>query len=237
MKFLNRFPRLQQLATVLSLIGLLFVPGDRIFFGAEVASAQSTNPCQVPGSGGPGPTYAGVNCAYMQNGIPSYVKTYRLAVYNQAWASQSGDLVYIQGSATKTVRVLKVIVSGQATAAVFAGITVQRHSATDTSGTCTAQTGTALGSLDTNNTTPTAGINLCTAAATPGASAGTIDACRLDVGAVGTPTTPDVCVFTYGVNDDQMLTLRGTGDWIGVNTGSFGAGGVVDVVVELAEEP
>ena len=220
------FNRLSRYALVLALIGLLL-------WLMPDASAQTSNPCQNQTGG----TYATVGCSYQQNGIPSFVKTYRLAVYNQAWASQSGDLVYIQGSATKTVRILKIVVSGQATAAAFAGITVQRHSATDTSGTCTAQTGTAIGSLDTNNTTPTATVNLCTAAATPGASAGTIDACRLDVGAVGTPTAPDVCAFTYGVNDDQMLTLRGTGDYIGINTGSFGAGGVVDVVVEYAEEP
>ena len=220
----------------LIILGLFFAPGDRLLDTTDSASAQVSN--VGTSSGQPaGSTYANNTASYTQNGIPSFVKTYRLAVYNQSWASQSGNLVQIQGSSTKTIRITKVLVDGQATGAAFAQAAVTRASAAESSGTCTSQTGTSLGSLDTNNTTPTATVTLCTAAATAGTTAGTIDTCRLFVGVVGTPSVPDICAFTYGINDDQMLTLRGTGDYIGISTGSFGAGGVVDVVVEWLEEP
>lgn len=212
-----------------------------LFFAvAGAAFAQSTNPCgqQTAGAAVPaGPTYAGVGCSFTQNGIPSYAKTYRVSTYAQPWASQSGDLIQIQGSASKTIRVTKIIVSGQATAGAFAGITLQRHSTADSGGTCTAQTGTSVGLVDSANTAPAATVSLCTAAATAGTSAGTVEVCRLFVGPVGTAATPDVCVFSYGVNDDQMLTLRGATDFIGLNTASFGSGGVVDVTFEWVEEP
>lgn len=183
----------------------------------------------------PGPP--GQQSVWVQGGTASNVRTYRFAEDAGTWAT-SGEFLQIQGSATKTVRINKIIVTGFATAAVGTPILVKRESAAISGGTCAAQAAN-FGVMDTANTvgSATAAISLCSAAPTAGTAVSTIETCRLLV-QIAASGLPDVCVFSFGTNNGQPLRLTGTSDFVGVsNTTSFGTGGVVDVTVEWVEEP
>ena len=197
---------------------------------ATSALAQSEFPTQQPGP-------PGQQSVWVQGGIASNVKTYRLSAAASTWAT-SGEFFQMAGSATKTVRIQKITVGGAATAAVGTPIIVKRESSAISGGTCSAQTSN-IALLDTANSASTVGttMNLCTAAPTAGTAVNVIDNCRLNVQTVASGQ-PDICVFSFGTNNDQPLRLTGTSDFIGIqNTVSFGTAGVLDITVEWTEEP
>ncbi len=191
-----------------------------------VAPAQSSNPnC----------TLAGCVQNYTQNGIQSFVKTYSFSKLGVS-PSAFQDILVLQGSATKTIRVTKIVVTGgTATAAGFLNPLIIRESALGAGGTSSTQTAAAR---DTTNSAATGTLTLYTATPAAGTVVSTMDSCRLFFAISTSPATPDVCAFTYGINNDQMPTLRGTGDFIAVNFGGVTqAGAVADLFIEWTEEP
>jgi len=196
------------------------------------AKAQSS---QVPGAGC---TYAGCQMTWGQNGIQSFVKTYKFIQGAGVVASSPQDIFTIAGSASKTIRVTKIIVTGQSnnTANGSNLIYLLRRSAADAGGTASTPNASPL---DVNNTAASATVAFYTAnPTTPGAIAGTLDVCRLFVQA-GTAQAPQACRFEYGVNNDQVAVLRGSSDVLALNLAgtSLPAGGVLDIDVEWTEEP
>lgn len=173
---------------------------------------------------------------WVQGGIGSNVRTYRLSAAASTWAT-SGEFFQMSGSATKTIRIQKVLIGGAATAAVGTPVIIKRESSAISGGTCAAQAAN-ISTMDTGNAAATVGaISLCTAAPTVGTAVNVIDNCRLNVQTVASGQ-PDICAFSFGTNNDQPLRLTGTGDFMGIqNTTSFGTAGVLDITVEWTEEP
>lgn len=197
------------------------------FFGLSAAAfAQSSNPnC----------TLAGCTSSYSQNGIQSFVKTYKYSSLGNTPAATPTDIFTITGSASKTIRVTKIVVGGLATTAGQLNPLIIRRSTANSGGTSTAPTPLAR---DTLNSAATATLALYTAnPASLGTTVGTLDSCRLFL-QTATGGAPDVCAFTYGVNDDQLVTLRGTTDSLSINFAGAAvpAGGIVDFDVEWTEE-
>ncbi len=201
--------------------------------GLLLATSALAQNVQFPATQ-PGPP--GQQSVWVQGGIGSNVKTYRLAVAANTWATL-GEFVQIGGSATKTVRIQRITVGGAATAAVGTPIIVKRETSAISGGTCASQAANIAPVDNTNATAATATVNLCTAAPTAGTATFTMDSCRLLVAAVAAGT-PDICNFSYGTNNDQPLTFtKSATDFVGLtNTVSFGSGGVLDLMVEWTEE-
>lgn len=183
-------------------------------------------------------TVPAVNQTWLQAGIESRLKTYKYSSLTNTPAATTTDGLTITGSATKTIRVAKIIVGGLATGAGQMTVQVNRNvGGVDTGGTGTSQAA-AIASRDTNNSAATALITLYTANPTIAAGALVLDSCRLffQTAAGG---APDVCAFTYGINDDQMTVLRGVTDQLAINFNSSAvpSGGKVDYDIEWVEEP
>lgn len=209
---------------------------------AGLAAAQVSNPSQSANSGGC--VLAGCNLSYSQNGVQSFVRTYKYSSLGNVPAATQTDLFTIAGSASKTIRVTKIVIGGANSAGqVYRGVQIIRRSAVDSGGT---PSNPAALARDTQNAAATATLTLFTAAPSGlGTTVGTLDSCRLIfVQTATTFSTPDVCAFTYGVNDDQLTVLRGATDVLAINFLGATAGvtatattDFIDIDVEWTEEP
>ena len=193
---------------------------------AGVAFAQSSN---TSGLISPPP-----GAVWTQAGIESQLKTYKYSSLGNTPAATPTDIFTITGSASKTIRITKIVVSGLATTAGQLNPLLVRRSAANTGGTSTAPTPLKR---DTNDAAASATLALYTANPTVGTAVGTLDSCRLFL-ALAT-ATPYACRFEFGVNNDKMLILRGTSDILAINFAGAAvpAGGIVDIDVEWVEEP
>ena len=231
---MNILKRYARSALTVSAVAILLAGGAMV---RESWTQSSTITCTAAGCN----TLGGQSLTFIQAGIQSFVKTYKYSAIGVVPAATATDLLTITGSASKTVRVMKIAVSGQNTAgASQRGVQIIRRSTADTTGTSTAPVPV---SRDTTNTAATATLALYTV--NPGAlgtAVGTLDTCRLLLNAVA--TVPDICTFTYGVNNDQATVLRGTLDILAINFLGTGNGVVaaaatdfIDLDVEFTEEP
>jgi hypothetical protein len=209
----------KSLAAVGFLAALFAAPGD----------AQVSNPN--------GCTLSGCTAAYSVNGIQSFVKTYKYTSLGNTPAATPSDIFAISGSATRTIRITKIVVGGFATttAGDLNPIIVHRKTL-DTGGASTNPVGVARDVA--NDGVPTAVLTLYTANPTTGTLVGNEDSCRLflQVPATG---APDVCAFTYGVNNDQLPVLYGVNDNVAINFAGAtlpSGGSGIDIDVEWTEE-
>src|SRR5260221_11992941 len=136
------------------------------------------------------------------------------------------DLVTIIGSATKLVKLMRVIFSGTiVTAAINGSVSLVKRSTADTAGTSTAPT---IIPLDSNNAAATAVLAAYTANPTLGNTVGTIWQAKYlyQIAASGNPTVLMIDFSQLG----QAGTLRGVAQQLGLNLNavalaSAGAGG------------
>lgn len=190
------------------------------------ALAQTSNPSNC--------TLSGCQQSWTQNGIQSFVRTYKYSSLGNTPAATPTDLFTIAGAAGKTIRVTKIVLGGVAGTAGQLNPLIIRRSAADTGGT---STNPAALPRDTNNAAATATLTLYTVNPTGlGTTVGTLDSCRLYLNT--NVLQPDVCAFTYGVNDDQLLVLRSATDVLAINFAgaTVPATGAVDIDVEWTEE-
>lgn len=126
-------------------------------------------------------------------------------------AATATDVVTLTGSATKTVRVHRVVVNGIATAATAVQVGLVKRSTANTGGTSAGLTEVPL-----NSQGPAAsatGLSY-TANPTPGTSVGTVALRRVLFGT--SATEAPATVFDFG---DWPVELRGTGEVLAVNLG------------------
>jgi hypothetical protein len=123
------------------------------------------------------------------------------------------DMIVMQGSSTKTVKILKITLYSTQTTAGNNAFFLIRRSAANTGGTPTTTTARAL---DTNNAAATAVFTNYTVNPTAlGASAGTLDVPYISTLVPGGAIQPFVWDFTN--NQGEPLTLRGTSDYLVIN--------------------
>lgn len=147
--------------------------------------------------------------------------TYRAgAVARTLYSTAAAVLVEVVGSATKTVRIKKLTVWGQAGTLFFAELTLLRCTGVS-GGTPTAA---ANGKHDKNDAAATAVINSYAAAATAGAGSVVSGAKALSVG-VPSATLPMLATsWDFSRNQDKAMILRGAGDVLEIFNNTTGLG-------------
>jgi hypothetical protein len=161
--------------------------------------------------------------------------TYRASITALASAASATDIFTLTGSASKTIRVTRLEISGQQTTAAAAQVIVLVRSTANTGGTSTNPTAVPH---DSNSPAASATINAYTANPTTGSLVGNIYAGYVFLAAPGTATVgSDKVVFDYGNRPAQAIVLRGTGQVLAVNlNGVTVTGGAFDINVEWSEE-
>jgi hypothetical protein len=160
--------------------------------------------------------------------------TYSATSTGIAQITTAGAFFVMQGSATKTIKLLKCHVSGVATTATTVDITLARWSAAPSVGTL--GTVPTIVPHDSANAAATAVPSIYTVAPTAGTLVGNLRTAKLFCNAPASPKGPDV-EWEFGERPGQVPTLRGTTQYFAVLTGALlGAGGSLDVYMEFSEE-
>lgn len=162
--------------------------------------------------------------------------TYSYSVLGATPYATCQDLVALRGSATKTVKVLRVEVSGFITTAAGIAATLKLHSVANTGGTSTTPTPAQHNS---NDPAATATVLLYSAAPTTSATAIIVKAFRLLLQPLASPTgTADRYVYDCMDTPGEPITLNGVAQELALNLGgaAVGSGEVIDFSITWSEE-
>ena len=166
------------------------------------------------------------------------VPTYRYAGSAFAAVAAPTDIIVIKGSATKTLIVKLVKLTGAATAAGTMPALLIRRSTAGTLGSAvlTAVTaakhdstqGSATGVVSTVGTDNYGVV---------GTTAGTVGTGRLQMTALATGLGVNPVIWDFASRDDKGIYLRGILEFLCVNMGgaAIPAGGVIDYEIEIEE--
>lgn len=154
-----------------------------------------------------------------------------------AIAPTSSTGIRVVGSATKTVRVRKIVIGGVATAAANITLTLSKYSTTGTAGLGVWVAATNV-PHDSGNDAGTAVVEHVTVddITSPGTLVGIMRAGRLQLAASGTGAYVAPTTFDFGTGGQQALVLRGAAENVNIGLGSLPAGAALDVYVEWTEE-
>ena len=163
--------------------------------------------------------------------------TYVYAISATAPYATPTDWIVIRGSGTKTIKIVRVEISGAATAATEVIFTLKKHTIANTAGTSTTPTPMKH---DSNDGAATATVLLYSAAPTIDATATIWKSVRMTLAVAPAATTnnPDRYVYDYADEVYEPLVLRGTAQEFAINFAGAAvpAGGVYDVSVTFTEE-
>jgi len=166
--------------------------------------------------------------------IDGYKATYAAASAPFTAAATATDIFTITGSATKTIRVTRIEITGTQTTGLNQNILLLKRSTADTAGTSAAVTAVPQ---DTNNPAATATVLSYTANPTLGTLVGNIRADKYLIPAPGTLTGNPPLIWTFGDRPEQALLLRGTAQVLAVNlNGATLAGNSFTISVSWTEE-
>lgn len=171
--------------------------------------------------------------------LPYARATYSATVENLVPVATAQDIFTIIGSATKTVYVHKVAVSGTRTAHAHDIVILNKRSTANTGGTSTTRTAVPHDSL---NAAATAVVRAFTANPTLGTLIGNIKTARVSF-PVQTPSNaqgnggPHVVWEWQAGQDGQPLVLRGVAQQVALNLNGVSiAGGLINISIEWSEE-
>jgi len=167
--------------------------------------------------------------------------TYEYTLLAQAPVATPTDFLVIQGSATKTVNVTKLRLSGGATSAAYMPFTLVRRLSTGGTQGSAVLTAITPGLTDINISAATAVVSYVGTAnyTTVQTANGVVAAGRLIMPALATGGGDlNTVQFRWSDNNGQPLKLRGATDYLCINFGGTAvpAGGVIDAVVETYED-
>ena len=174
--------------------------------------------------------------------LDSPAATYRASASFTPQATAGVTVITVTGSATKTVRIKRVMVGGVATALADTLFALQRTSALGAGGTLVAPT---VAKLDSGSAAQTAVVNHWTtslkAAGTP--AGGALTTLRVFQETTGVPTVASreaTMLFPErGAPIGQAIVLRGTSDFLevqNINAGNLATGTVLDYTIEWVED-
>lgn len=144
-------------------------------------------------------------------------------------STANGDGVVIGGSATQTVRVNRIVFSGQATAVVTSQVAFIKRSTVPVVGTGYTVTPVPW---DSSSAAGTATVSAYTAAPTVGTAVGVVK----DISYVYSNKTTGIGQGPFTVTFDSPVVLRGTAQTLSINWPAGGpSGNVLDVTVEWTE--
>lgn len=166
--------------------------------------------------------------------VDGFKSSYGASVQGLVPAASATDIFTITGSATKTIRITRIEVSGTQTTAGQVDVIVLKRSTADTGGTSTAPT---LVPHDKSNAAATAVVNAYTANPAVGTLVGNLRAGKLFVAAPATASPTTIMAMDFGPRPAQALVLRGVTDVIAINlNGSTVTGGSFNIGIEFTEE-
>jgi hypothetical protein len=174
-------------------------------------------------------TIGTVNVA--SSAIPS---TYSAAVNGLALAATATDIFAITGSATKTIRIIKLAITGIQTTAGQVAVLLLKRSTANRGGTFTAPT---MVSYDTLNATATAGVSAYTAnPTTVGTLVGAVYAARLFIPGAATASDAQGISLAFGDVAEQNMTLRGAAQSLALSlNGVTVVGGSANISIDWTE--
>ena len=163
----------------------------------------------------------------------SIIYTYSASIVGLVPVAAATDIFCISGSATKTVRVLRMSIGAIATAAAIGDILLVKRSTANTAGTSTAPSVVAH---DSTNPAGTAVVLAYTANPTTGTLVGNMRARKLAFGTIA-GSVVDSVDFTSVVGGEQAIVLRGVAQVACLNyNGQTMAGNLVDAGMMWSEE-
>jgi hypothetical protein len=149
------------------------------------------------------------------------------------------DVLMIQGSATKTLRVKRIALGGVATSNGNMPAVLIRRSAQFTTQGSAVFTAITPGKHDTNDAAATGVVSTIGTAnlTSVGATAGTLAQARLFLPTTATGT-PSPLVWDFATRQDKALILRGVTDFVFLNLAGAAvpAGGTIDFDIEIEED-
>lgn len=191
------------------------------------------------------PSLAQVNVVPQVGVTSAYVakNSYSAGFFGLAPAASATDIVCIAGSATRTIRIERIVLSGSAGTLVTVPVVLYRHTAANTGGTgasTTANPANTVTKLDTSTPDATATLISYTANPTIG-GVGTpmaASSITLPVTSAGVVSVPLVFDFLADlVNFRHPFVLRGTAQQACINlTGVSVSSGVLNGYIAWSEE-
>lgn len=179
------------------------------------------------------------NNGLVTRNIPYKVRTYSVGSTGLVPVASATDVFTITGSGTTTVRIKEISISGTQTTASRRAILLIKRSTANSGGTSSTLT---IAPLDSDSAAATAVVRTYTANPTLGTSVGTL---RAEMGTfpVATPnnaqgaTTLNKVTWTFGQDDSEVPTLRGTSQVLSLNLNAVSwTGGSLSVYVQWTEE-
>jgi len=162
--------------------------------------------------------------------------TFSFAIIGLAPAASPTDVFNLTGSASKTVRLTRLVFSAlQTTAGSIDVQVIKRSGGTQSAGTSGAAN---IVANDSNNPTASALVQTYTAnPASLGTTVGNLFAAKVFVAAAATTSSSDKVIMDYGNRPSQAHVLRGITQSISINLNAVTlTGGSCDVYVEWTEE-
>lgn len=175
---------------------------------------------------------ATVGSVVLNNGTKA---TYTYAISATAPYGSATDWIVLRGTASKTVKIVRVEISGAATAASGGTVLLKKHTIANTGGTSTNPTPMQH---DSNDAASSATVLLYSVAPTIDASAVIWKTVRLDLAILpGTQAyATDRFLYDYAAQIHEPLTLRGVAQEFAINSPTIPSGGVYDVAITWTEE-
>jgi len=179
-------------------------------------------------------TISGVQLVSSLDGAKS---TYSACVSDFAPVVTPTDIISIFGSATKTIRITYVGISGTRTAATQTEFRLIKRSSANSGG---APPPTALTKVthDSNNIAASAAVNSYAANPTLGTTVGSVRTQKVTLQVTASASAMTGVEFTFGNRPGaQAIVLRGTAEGLCINLGGTTmAGGALDIIIEWTEE-
>lgn len=198
--------------------------------GIPAALGQTTMSASMP------VTLASDQTALATTAIPvdGIRQTFSAAVNGLVSGTAATDIFTITGSGTKTIRVLRIQLSGTQTLSASVNVFLVKRSSANTGGTSTTLT---LVPHDSNNSAATATVRSYTVNPTVlGTTVGSLRTERLTIPAPAALIDDDI-VWSFGDRPGQAIVLRGTAEVLAINlAGTTVAGSSLDISIEFTEE-
>lgn len=164
-------------------------------------------------------------------------QTYSASITNLAMAATPTDVFTITGSATKTVKITRIYLTGTQTTGDTSDVLLIKRSTANTAGTSTTPT---VVPYDSNNAAGTAVVRAYTANPTLGTAVGTLASYSMFIPAPQPANgnspfiTPDLFAV---VRPSQPIVLRGTAQVLAINFNSVTVtGNAMNIIIEWTEE-
>jgi hypothetical protein len=187
------------------------------------SSGVETNPVNADANG---------NLNVVNTPVDGQRSTYSAAILNLATATLATDIFTLTGSATKTIRVLRLGISGIGGSTNNFAYQVIKRSTANTGGTSTTPTAVPH---DSNDAAATATVRAYTANPTLGTAIGTIRAFRFATTASN--TLDSSYEEDFGMGPEKAIVLRGTSEVFALNlNGVTITGSSLDLFIEWSEE-